>query len=82
MLVRNRTLKKMKLVIIYVDPWKDIDAVQEFNLPENIFQINSDISFPKSLPDDPLCMFTNDKIKMIAALPEKQIKDRQTALIF
>ena len=46
MLVRNRTLKKMKLVIIYVDPWKDIDAEkEEFDLPENIFLVNSDISF-------------------------------------
>ena len=46
MLVRNRTLKKMKLVIIYVDPWKHIDAeIEEFDLPENIFSVNSDISF-------------------------------------
>ena len=46
MLVRNRALEKMKLVIIYVDPWKDIDAEkEEFDLPENIFLANSDISF-------------------------------------
>ena len=46
MLVRNRTLKKMKMVIIYVDPWKDIEAEKKkFDLPENIFLANSDISF-------------------------------------
>jgi hypothetical protein len=44
MLVRSRELKKMKLVVLFVDPWKDIEFSKPFDIPENFFAAKTEIA--------------------------------------
>ena len=70
MIVRNTFTKEVKLVMIFIDPWKniDFDSDQPFDVPENIFVVrNSDIFLPKSI--DLVNMFSDDKIKAVSILP-------------
>ena len=39
MLVRSRATKLVKLMAIFIDPWKDIDLSKQFDEPENIFLV-------------------------------------------
>ena len=39
MLVRHTETKEIKLVMIFVDPWKDINFTEVFDLPENVFEV-------------------------------------------
>ena len=49
MLVRNKNTKEIKLMVIMIDPWKEIDHDQEFDCLENIFEVkNCDIKLPLS----------------------------------
>ena len=66
----------MKLVVLFVDPWKDIEFSEPFNIPENFFAAKTEIAQPKGYPDEPLCMFANDKIKNVSFLPAKPFKEK------
>ena len=39
LLVRERNLNRMKLIMIFIDPWKDIQFHKEFDVKENIFVV-------------------------------------------
>ena len=47
LLVRERNLNRMKLIMIFIDPWKDIQFHKEFDVKENIFVVKgSNIILP------------------------------------
>ena len=81
LLVKNREMNKMKLLMIFIDPWKDIYNDEIFDVPENIFFVkNSNILFPRSTDDRekklPFCMYTSDKIKSVHIIPQDGNKER------
>ena len=39
LLVKNRKTKEVKLKVVFIDPWKEIDSDQAFDCPENIFEV-------------------------------------------
>ena len=44
---RKNEEEQIKLVAIFIDPWKQVDFQCEFDMPENIFQVkDSDIALP------------------------------------
>ena len=54
LLVKSRQDSKIKLIIISIDPWKELDFSQRFDVPENFFVVkNSNIFLPRSI-DDPI----------------------------
>ena len=66
--------------MIFIDPWKDIDFSQPFDLPENIFAVrNSKISMPRS--KEALGMYSSDKIRSVCILPQEGYRDRMATLI-
>ena len=61
-------------MVIFIDPWKDINFSEPFDLPENVFVVkNSNIVMPQNCPeeqsDNPFCMYSSDKISSIYILP-------------
>ena len=71
MLVRSRATKLVKLMAIFIDPWKDIDLSKQFDEPESIFLVkdsNIDISMNYNFS----CMSLGSKIKRIYMLSEKK----------
>ena len=80
MLVRHNVSKEIKLVMIFIDPWKDINFSEPFDLPEHIFVVkNSSIFLPKSVFYDN--MYSSDKIRAVHLLPSTNFKNNQAALI-
>lgn len=82
MIVRNRSspLLEMKLVMIFIDPWKDIEFSEPFDLPENIFIVkNSNIFLPRST--DKPNMYSIDKIRAVHLLPAQGFKNKAVTLI-
>ena len=43
MLVRSRAMGKMKLVTLFIDPWKNINFSEPFDVPENFFVAKNDV---------------------------------------
>ena len=73
MLVRDIETKEINLAIFFIDPWKDIDRVKPFDVPEHVFVVsNSNIK----LPEDKLCpnMYSCDKIRSVSILPIDKYK--------
>ena len=60
------------MVIIKADPWKKIDMIDPFNLPETIFVVEGNVAQPPKSAT-PL-EYSNDKIRSIQVL-QKVIKD-------
>ena len=81
MLVRNRYLKKMRILVLYADPWKDIDHSKPFDMPEHFFTTSTNIAKPVEEDHEARCIFLNDKIKNVSFLPKKPFKDRVLALV-
>ena len=80
MLVRHTETKEIKLVMIFIDPWKDINFTEEFDLPENVFEVrHSNISLPKSTEFER--MYSPDKIRAVHLLPQTKFKDNQAAIV-
>ena len=71
MLVRNRTTKLVKLMAIFIDPWKEINLEKQFDEPENIFLVK-DSNIDLSMSYDFSCMSLGGKIKRIYMLSEKK----------
>lgn len=80
MLVRHTETKEIKLVMIFIDPWKDINFTEVFDLPENVFEVkHSNISLPKSTEYER--MYSPDKIRAVHLLPQTKFKDNQAAIV-
>ena len=82
MIVRNRgsPVLEMKLIMIFIDPWKDIDFSEPFDLPENIFIVkNSNVFLPRSA--DKPNMYSIDKIRAVHLLPATNFKHKVVTLI-
>ena len=77
MLVKNRALGKMKLLNLFIDPWKNINFSDPFDVPENFFVAQTDIPQPESEIDEPHCMFSSKNIKKVSFLPAKPFKPQQ-----
>ena len=74
MLVRHTDTKEIKLVMIFIDPWKDINFTEVFDLPENIFEVKySNIFLPRKEKFER--MYSPDKIRAVYLLPQTKIKD-------
>ena len=73
-LVRDRQQKKVKLVMLYIHPWKDIEFSEPFDVPENFFFAKRDVAQIKSGEQEPKFQYTDDKIKRIFLLPTKKEK--------
>jgi hypothetical protein len=43
MLVKNRAMGKMKLLNLFIDPWKNISFSEPFDVPENFFVAKTEI---------------------------------------
>ena len=43
-LIRHRNLKKMKLLVLFVDPWKDVEYSEPFDIPENFFTTLTEVA--------------------------------------
>ena len=39
MLVKNRATQQVKIMAIFIDPWKDVDYKIPFDQPENILEV-------------------------------------------
>ena len=81
-MVRHSVTTEVKLVMIFIDPWKDIDfsTDQPFDVPENVFVVkNSSIFLPKSI--DLINMFSDDKIKAVSILPASNLKGNCTLIV-
>ena len=47
LLVRNRKQNQIKMLVIFIDPWKDIQFHKEFDVKEHIFVVKgSNIVLP------------------------------------
>ena len=82
MIVRNRNsqMLEMKLVMIFIDPWKDINFSEPFDLPENIFVVkNSNVFLPRSTERPN--MYSVDKIRAVHLLPTQNLKTKTVTLI-
>ena len=54
--------------MIFIDPWKDIEFSEPFDLPENIFIVkNSNVFLPRSTEKPN--MYSIDKIRAVHLLP-------------
>ena len=71
MLVRSRATKLVKLMAIFIDPWKDIDLSKPFDEPENLFLVR-DSNIDIAMNYDFSCMSLGRKIKRIYMLSEKK----------
>ena len=70
----------MKLIMIFIDPWKDIEFSEPFDQPENIFIVkHSNIFLPKSTQRPN--MYSIDKIRAVHLLPDKNSKNKAVTLI-
>ena len=68
-LARHRKLNKVKLVALFIDPWKDIQLSDKFDMQENFFVAKSDITRPQCKKGEPLFMHSDDKIKNVYLVP-------------
>ena len=79
LLVRDRKESKIRLLFIYIDPWKDINYSEPFDVQENIFAVkNSSLFMPKN---DLPCMYSADKIKSVFILTRELKKVNIATLI-
>ena len=67
-----------KLIILQIDPWKNIDRKKEFYLPENFFVAESEVCKPNVNQKGQLGIFADDKIKSIEFLSQTK---RSAALV-
>ena len=86
LLVRNRQDSKIKLIIISIDPWKELDFSKKFDVPENVFVVkNSNIFLPRSidgpLGKQPLNYYTSDKIRSVHIIPQDGSKEKYATLL-
>ena len=73
MLVRDLETEEINLAIFFIDPWKNIDRDNPFDVPEHVFVVsNSNII----LPEDKSCpnMYSYDKIRSVFILPTVNYK--------
>ena len=60
--------------MLYIHPWKDIEFLEPFDVPENFFFAKRDVAQIKSGEQEPKFQYTDDKIKRIFLLPTKKEK--------
>ena len=59
----------MKVVIMNVDPWRQINLREPFDLPENIFTVEGNVAQPPKTSRN--LEFSYDKIRNIQILQKK-----------
>ena len=65
---------KMKLLNLFIDPWKNISFSEPFDVPENFFVAKTEIPQPKGNTDEPYNMFSSLNMKKVSFLPAKPFK--------
>ena len=85
LLVKRRATKETKMIMIFIDSWKDINFSEQFDLPENIFVVNnSNLIMPQHHSkqiSDPYCKYSSDKIMSVYILPREKFKEKMITLI-
>ena len=81
MMVRNRALGKTRLLTVFIDPWKDINFDQAFDVPENFYISTNNVAQPKESKNDPLRMFSYHNIKKASFVPIEPMRGQIVALI-
>ena len=83
--MKRRATKETKMIMIFIDSWKDINFSEKFDLPENIFVVNnSNLVMPQHHAkqiSDPYCMYSSDKIMSVYILPREKFKEKMITLI-
>ena len=81
MMVRSREQGLIKLLTVFIDPWKDIKFDSKFDVPENFYISTNNVAQPKESKNDPLRMFSFYNIKKASFVPMKPMKDKIVSLI-